>query len=221
VAAGLYNLATLKYQIADYQAAVALYEESLSISRETLGNRHRDVADCLNALATIHSVLKDFGAAHQMQQESPMWTAPTSSCGRKHPPPSVRSWSAVSTTKWRRPLEELASADATEAAVGRALQGRELVHLATHGFFATGRCRSALEGDGGGFDPMLLSGLALAGANQAPIHSQPKTGSSPPQRWPRSTCPAHDWSCSPHARPDSAVVRPQDWAGFVASGTDY
>jgi tetratricopeptide (TPR) repeat protein len=59
--------------------------------------------------------------------------------------------------------------------------GRQVVHLATHGFFLEGRCPSALEterGIGGlkfkdsesppvpaGENPLLLSGLALAGAN--------------------------------------------------------
>ncbi len=69
---------------------------------------------------------------------------------------------------------------AAEAAFKRAAPGHRVVHLATHGFFVQGRCGSALEGarqaarhvagPGGatlaGDNPLLLSGLALAGANR-------------------------------------------------------
>jgi CHAT domain-containing protein len=60
--------------------------------------------------------------------------------------------------------------------------GKEILHLATHGFFMGGKCSSTLDRDRGvtmmetiledqalrpvvGDDPMLLSGLAMAGAN--------------------------------------------------------
>ena len=75
--------------------------------------------------------------------------------------------------RWRRsrrkdPLVTLEGGQATEAAVSAALQGKAVAHLATHGFFATSAgCHSRLEGTGGvGYDPMLLSGLAVAGANR-------------------------------------------------------
>jgi len=63
---------------------------------------------------------------------------------------------------------------ATEAAVKSGAPGRRIVHLATHGFFAQDRCTSSLErarasNDSGGASvesPLLLSGLALAGANR-------------------------------------------------------
>ncbi len=69
---------------------------------------------------------------------------------------------------------------ASEAAFKRNAPGRSVLHLATHGFFLGDRCPSALEpsrGIGGiasanptappltGENPLLLSGLALAGAN--------------------------------------------------------
>jgi len=76
-------------------------------------------------------------------------------------------------TRWRRarrrePLQVLRGTEATETAVSQALQGKAVAHLATHGFFATSAgCHSVLEGTGGvGYDPMLLSGLAVAGANR-------------------------------------------------------
>jgi CHAT domain-containing protein len=72
----------------------------------------------------------------------------------------------------------LAGAEATEERIRQMAPGRRLIHLATHGFFATGEVRSALaaEPDGGellggaatvrdGINPMLLSGVVLAGAN--------------------------------------------------------
>jgi len=66
--------------------------------------------------------------------------------------------------RWRRgrrsPLSSLSGGKATEAAVGVALEGKALAHIATHGFFAKGECRAALERSGR--DPMLLSGLVLS-----------------------------------------------------------
>ena len=72
----------------------------------------------------------------------------------------------------------LAGVEATEGRIRQLAPGRRIVHLATHGFFATGEVRSALEGEqgqgertgeaarvGGGLNPMLLSGVVLAGAN--------------------------------------------------------
>jgi hypothetical protein len=76
---------------------------------------------------------------------------------------------------------DLTGAAANEAEFKEQASGRRVLHLATHGFFLAGRCPSALEsarGVGGvkavaqdepppvtGDNPLLLSGLALAGAN--------------------------------------------------------
>lgn len=68
----------------------------------------------------------------------------------------------------------LSGAEATEEAVAKALASSTMVHLATHGYFAAG-CRSAtasgmvgaLPGGGAvGVNPLVLSGIALAGANR-------------------------------------------------------
>jgi len=74
----------------------------------------------------------------------------------------------------RESMRVLVGRDATEHAVERGLEGRRVVHLATHGFFAGVRCPSALSsGDGTsldkvvGYNPMLLSGVVLAGVNEA------------------------------------------------------
>ena len=56
--------------------------------------------------------------------------------------------------------------EATEEALKRS-KGPKIVHIATHGFFATNEgCLSVLDGSAaGGYDPMLLSGLVLSGAS--------------------------------------------------------
>ena len=78
-------------------------------------------------------------------------------------------------------LDQLTGPAATEEAFKSRAPGHRVLHLATHGFFLGGECRSAVEearGVGGvsslkldalppvsGENPLLLSGLALAGAN--------------------------------------------------------
>ena len=68
----------------------------------------------------------------------------------------------------------LTGAEADEASFKRLAPGRRILHLATHGFFAQDRCLSALSQRRrdpaaqalAGDNPLLLSGLALAGANR-------------------------------------------------------
>lgn len=69
---------------------------------------------------------------------------------------------------------ELLGAQATEDAFKRLAPGNRFLHVATHGFFLGGACLAALDpasNDGvavkslAGENPLLLSGLALAGAN--------------------------------------------------------
>jgi len=96
--------------------------------------------------------------------------APCNNRNWEHLPGALAEAEAL-TRRWNRshkdaPSIYLTGSDATESTVAANLSGKALVHFATHGFFATGQCRSALDGDGG-FNPMLLSGLVLAGANRA------------------------------------------------------
>jgi CHAT domain-containing protein/Tfp pilus assembly protein PilF len=77
------------------------------------------------------------------------------------------------------PAQHLSGAEASETALKKALEGRRVLHLATHGFFLGGDCGGgeATRGfkvvtksapkrfDFTGFSPLLLSGLAMAGAN--------------------------------------------------------
>ncbi len=76
------------------------------------------------------------------------------------------------------PVRVLTGHDASEAGFKRDAAGSRVLHLATHGFFLSGRCSEGPSGtravgglsNGGGTppldNPLLLSGLALAGANR-------------------------------------------------------
>ena len=71
---------------------------------------------------------------------------------------------------WRKRDGRVVTLSGTAASEGRVAEGaagKRAIHLATHGFFATGACRSALDGGGelAGYNPMTLAGLVLAGAN--------------------------------------------------------
>ena len=69
-------------------------------------------------------------------------------------------------------LERLTDASATEAHVRDRVRGRRVVHFATHGFFLGAWCAPAAARASS--QPLLLAGLALAGANrresQAPLN---------------------------------------------------
>jgi CHAT domain-containing protein/Tfp pilus assembly protein PilF len=66
-------------------------------------------------------------------------------------------------------FERLEGASASEAALKRMAPGRRVLHLATHGFFLGGHCQSAPDSGAGVTtvteNPLLRSGLAMAGAN--------------------------------------------------------
>lgn len=62
----------------------------------------------------------------------------------------------------------LSRAAANEAAFKARAPGNQVIHLATHGFYLGGACEAAADGRRGGpaiDNPLLFSGLALAGAN--------------------------------------------------------
>jgi len=65
----------------------------------------------------------------------------------------------------KEPLTRHRGAAATEETVGAGMQGSRVVHLATHGFFATDACRERLASGAVHLNPMLLSGVALAGGS--------------------------------------------------------
>jgi CHAT domain-containing protein/tetratricopeptide (TPR) repeat protein len=61
----------------------------------------------------------------------------------------------------RQSVAHLSRGKASETAFKSMAPGRQNLHVATHGFFLGGRCPSAAEGE----SPLLLTGLAMAGAN--------------------------------------------------------
>ena len=102
-------------------------------------------------------------------------------------PGSLREVTEIS-EMWPAPTDRvtiLSGRSATETAVKNALNGRRVVHLATHGFFFGEDCAPAPSGSRAGSgatasstklrtierapeNPLLLSGLAFAGANRGP-----------------------------------------------------
>ncbi len=105
----------------------------------------------------------------------PESTAASAACadGRFDALPATLAEGTAVASSWGRarrlgPIATLSASQATEDAFIDAAHGAALVHIATHGFFATGRCRVAealQDGTVVGIDPMLLSGLVMAGAN--------------------------------------------------------
>ena len=116
-----------------------------------------------------------------------------------HPLPAARREAEDVATLWgslNGGAAVLTGARATEAAFKRGAPGKSYLHLATHGFFLgndcddavyTGRGPDGLRGIGGRKgakrqrilpdNPLLLSGLALAGANQRrPTRANPEDG---------------------------------------------
>jgi len=94
-------------------------------------------------------------------------------------PGSLDEVKALRKTLGRRgEVQQITGSNATEANIRSAIGSASVVHLATHGFHAGNQCAfTALDGDKPalgkldtyslvvGMNPMLLSGLALAGAN--------------------------------------------------------
>jgi len=85
-------------------------------------------------------------------------------------PGTVREVAGVDRSFRKRHAHEvvqvLGGGDATEPAIVSALPGRRLIHLATHGFFASGDCGSAMASTEArrvvGYNPMVLSGVVVA-----------------------------------------------------------
>ncbi|MBZ5637560.1 MAG: CHAT domain-containing protein [Acidobacteriia bacterium] len=96
----------------------------------------------------------------------------------------TRAWRDRRTTSLeaQEPASSLLGKDADESSFKAQAPGKRVLHLATHGFFLGDRCPSLLAPSGGGpgnvanaghdshadagENPLLLSGLALAGANR-------------------------------------------------------
>jgi len=121
----------------------------------------------------------DYDAERASGGESRSFLAPCAGGGFAALPATAAEADAVA-RRWKRrhglrDLTQLSGAEATETAMSGAMENKALVHIASHGFFAEGACKSAID-DGVGYDPMLLSGLALASANQPPAPGSAEDG---------------------------------------------
>jgi len=69
-------------------------------------------------------------------------------------------------TFWRprAAVLKLTGADATEAALKQAAPGHDMLHIATHGYYLKGGCSYGMPSPAAD-NPLLMTGLALAGAN--------------------------------------------------------
>jgi len=136
--------------------------------------------DAIGAFASLHTGTRSVVMA-EPQGNTPTYRGQHSACGRFQSM-SFESLQAslqevVSITEsWKQGAGDSDSAiiltgeAASEAAFRQMAVGRQVLHLATHGFFLGGDCGSLLNPLEGAEvmneNPLLLSGLALAGANQ-------------------------------------------------------
>ena len=142
-------------------------EEHLITYLDRAGDLLREPSTAGHGATVVGAV--DYDAISRADEKSRALLAPCNG-GSFLPLPGTVGETDRLVTRWSRsrrkePLTLLRASDASESAVAMALEGKSLVHVATHGFFASADCKSALD-DGVGYDPMLLSGLVFAGANQ-------------------------------------------------------
>ena len=138
-----------------------------------------------------HGLLAVGGPAFDLRVSATTTAARRSGCGavgslRFEDLPGSRTEVQDIAKMWGNPNDALVLTGraATKSAITRALVGRKVVHLATHGFFLGSECESApgvTRGIGSVVgataskrtdNPLLLAGLALAGVNQLPRANQ-------------------------------------------------
>jgi CHAT domain-containing protein/tetratricopeptide (TPR) repeat protein len=174
--------------------------EEYAIGTASNGQQLHQFLDCSPRLAAAHDRLLLVGGVNYEGKKVDVATASPALPHRgpeldlKHRP----RWGELPGTlaeiqdvagRWGRPKADLTYLEgpaATKKAVLKSLPGARYIHLATHGFFADKRFRSAfehdLQGEGlgpvalpgvkratvAGRNPLILSGVVLAGANMLP-----------------------------------------------------
>ncbi len=185
----LVSFASLPVGTSDYLVTRGPLVHYLSAERDLVPLSGADAATGSGLLA-LGGPDYDAGS-NERSKATPNGTTTRSSCGdfdslRFAPLPAaareveevVALWEDASGEDSR--LLHLAGAEATEERFKQSARGRKVLHLATHGFFLGGECAAAGGSRGlsiskapkkakfslQGLSPLLLSGLALAGANQ-------------------------------------------------------
>ena len=166
------------------------------------------------------------GSRVEVQDIARLWARPSTALRASEPP---------------EPSLVLSGAAATKAAVVRAAAGRRIVHFATHGFFlgsscepvrlrpfgaSAGQAPANTRGVGGLVaastkrpsveNPLLLAGLAFAGANRETGHGE-RTRFSPRRKWSGSTCRARNGRCCRRATRDSERSKPEKASSACAA----
>jgi CHAT domain-containing protein len=162
------SIALLYQTQAQFERAAELHQRALALQRKVSGPRHANVADRLLDLADLHRARGQPAEALPLLREV-FWT----------PLPGTAA-EARALAAFMPDAVFLVGADATESALKK-VHGPAILHIATHGFFlndqpsreqtrglaATPRRSVSVteRGPGPSENPLLWSGLALAGAN--------------------------------------------------------
>jgi CHAT domain-containing protein/tetratricopeptide (TPR) repeat protein len=134
----------------------------LTVSRVAYGERPKRVPGCREEAALLHSPERGTDGGHWLEL-----------------PATADEVSRIRALAGRRRVKSLTGKEAGTDQLLQALPQARWAHLATHGFFADSAFRSVLQIDAKAFDyrgigdrgtagarnPLVLSGLALAGAN--------------------------------------------------------
>ncbi len=183
----LVSFASLPVGASDYVVTRGPLVHYLSAERDLVPLAGADAATGTGLLALGGP---DYDSGKPGRRE-PVASSTRSSCGdfdslRFAPLPAAAREVEEVVALWKEASEDssgllhLAGAEATEERFKRSARGRKVLHLATHGFFLGGECAAAGGSRGlsiskapkkakfslQGLSPLLLSGLALAGANQ-------------------------------------------------------
>jgi CHAT domain-containing protein/Tfp pilus assembly protein PilF len=193
-ALSLVNLATLPLDSGRYLVETDLRLQQLSAERDVVmpdaaGGSGRGI---LLVGAPDFQMAEGMVAATEIPPEAPVYRGLRSACGDFRslsfaPLPGSGSEADEIAALWRErrssaePVMRLTGVEASEEAFKRLAPRRRILHIATHGFFVQDHCDSALDQAGEDWrprstrdvhavatleNPLLLSGLAFAGANR-------------------------------------------------------